>query len=439
MEKAREYYDRIFYLMRGHHSWFNASLPLVASENVTSPAVREALISDLGNRYAEGWPGERVYAGLKYIDQIELLCIEEAKRLFGAEFADVRPISGVTANLAVYTAFSKPNDRMLALSIPNGGHISHGKQEMGGSAGAVHGLRIEPFPFEIDEMNIDVDQTKKLVAGMVHRELDSPKIAMFGASVFLFPHPVRELADFFHDFNVIVCYDAAHVAGLIAGGQFQRPLAEGADAMTLSTHKTLPGPQHGAILSFDKFAPQIKRATFPGVVSNHHIHEVAALAIALAEMMEFGKEYAAQVVRNAKALAQALNEAGFLVLGEKNGFTDSHMVLVDVSKFMGGHEAEKRLEDSNIIVNRNLLPYDIKMGRHFQNPGGIRLGSSEVTRLGMLESEMKVIADLLKRLIIDGESVESVRGKVATFRKDFQTIHYCFDNTAEAYKYIPIH
>ena len=438
MEKAREYYDRIFYLLREHQNWFGANIPLIASENVPSPAVREAMTSDVGNRYAEGWPGERVYAGLKFVDQIELLCIEAAKKLFNVEFADVRPISGTVANLAIYTAFANPNDRMLALSIPNGGHISMGRREIGGTAGAVHGLRVEPFPFDIDEMNIDVDQTKRLVTSMVRKEYDSPKIAMFGASVFLFPHPVRELADFFHDIGAYVCYDAAHVAGLIAGGCFQQPLHEGADAMSLSTHKTLPGPQHGAVLSFDKYAPQIKKATFPGVVSNHHLHHVAGFAVTLAEMMAFGKEYASQVTRNAKALAQAMNESGFLVLGEKNGFTESHIVLMDVSKNGGGHPVEKKLEEANIIVNRNLLPYDIKMGRHFENPGGVRLGVSEVTRLGMMESEMKEITDFFKRLIINGENAEKVREDVLVFRKDFQKVHYCFDNAADAYKYVSV-
>ena len=238
--------------------------------------------------------------------------------------------------------------------------------------------------------------------------------------------------------DVYVCYDAAHVAGLIAGGYFQRPLHEGADAMSLSTHKTLPGPQHGAILSWDKYAPQIKKATFPGVVSNHHLHHVAGFAVALAEMMAFGREYVRQVIKNAKALAQAMSEAGFLVLGERHGFTESHMVLIDVVKNGGGYTVEKKLEEINIIVNRNLLPYDIKMGRHFQNPGGIRLGTSEVTRLGMKESEMIEIANFFKRLLIKGENLETVKNDVLDFRKDFQQVHYCFENATDAYKYIGI-
>ena len=197
--KAR--YDEVFKLLKKHHEWFASSIPLIASENVPSPAVREAFISDLGNRYAEGWPGERVYAGCSLaIDPIELICIELAKELFKAEFVDVRPVSGVCANLSVYSAFTNPNDRLLALAIPSGGHISSGRKDFSGTAGLVHGLRVDYFVFDKDEMNIDVDKTKEKVKKMIEDERDPPKMAMFGGSLFLFPHPVRELADFLKSF-----------------------------------------------------------------------------------------------------------------------------------------------------------------------------------------------------------------------------------------------
>jgi glycine hydroxymethyltransferase len=410
---------------------------LIASENIPSPAVREAIISDFGNRYAEGWPGERVYAGCIYIDQVELLCIDLAKKLFKAEFADVRPVSGVCANLVVYTAFTSPGDIMLALSIPRGGHISTGKLELGGTAGAVHGLVVEYFPYNIDELNIDVDETKSKVEKMV-KEGKTPKLIMFGASVFPFPHPVKELSDFFHEIGAIVCYDAAHVAGLIAGGQFQDPLREGADVMTLSTHKTLPGPQGGMVLSWEKYADKIKKATFPGNVSNHHLHHVAGKAVALAEMMAFGKEYAQQIIKNSKALGQALYERGFKVLGEKKGFTESHVLLIDITEYGDGGTIEKTLEKSNIILNRNLLPYDLKFGRHFEAPGGIRCGTAECTRLGMKESDMEYIAELMARVVIKKEDPEKVKKDVIEFRKNFQKVHYAFDTARDAYEYIRI-
>lgn len=430
-------YDSIFHLLEQHHKWFQESIPLIASENIPSPAVREALMTDFGNRYAEGWPGERVYAGCRFIDQVEFKCIELMKRLFNAEFVDVRPISGVVSNLVVYTAFTEPGDNIMALSIPCGGHITTGKKELGGTAGAVRGLIVEYLPLDYKELNIDVEKAKEKIRKLAD-DGKPPKLVMFGASVFPFPHPVKELTETIHSVGGTVGYDAAHVAGLIAGAQFQDPLREGADVVSLSTHKTFFGPQHGGVLSWEKNADKIKRATFPGMVSNHHLHAVAGVTIACAEMLAFGKEYASQIVRNAKALAQALFERGFNVLAEHKGFTQSHVILIDITKHGDGGTIEETLEKANIIINRNLLPWDIKEGRHFMHPGGIRMGVSEVTRLGMKESEMSEIAEFVKRVIIDKESVEKVKEDVAAFRKDYQKVHYCFENSTEAYEYIKI-
>ncbi len=437
MSSPKESYDKIFQLLQQHHKWFSESIPLIASENVASAAVREAVMSDFGNRYAEGWPGERVYAGCVYIDQVELLCIDLAKKLFQAEFVDVRPVSGVCANLVVYSAFANPGDTMMSLAIPNGGHISTGKVELGGTAGAVRGLKIEYFPFNADEMNIDIDKTIAKVERMA-KESNSPKIAMFGASVFPFPHPVKELADTFHNVGTTICYDSAHVSGLIANGKFQDPLREGADAVTLSTHKTLPGPQGGMVISWDKFADKIKRATFPGCVSNHHLHTVAAKAVALAEMHTFGKKYAEQIIRNAKALGQALFERGFKVLGEKKGFTQSHVLIIDITQYGDGRTIEKNLEQANIILNRNLLPYDLKFNRHFEAPGGIRCGTAECTRLGMTEKNMNDVADLIARVVVKREAPAQVKKDVIEFRRNFQKVHFAFDTARDAYDYIKI-
>jgi glycine hydroxymethyltransferase len=191
-------------------------------------------------------------------------------------------------------------------------------------------------------------------------------------------------------------------------------------------------------VSWEKNAEKLKKATFPGMVSNHHLNAVAGLTIACAEMLEFGKEYAGQVVRNAKALAQALYEKGFNVLAEHKGFTQSHVILIDITKLGDGGTIEETLEKANVIINRNLLPWDIKEGRHFMHPGGIRMGVSEVTRIGMKESEMGTIAEFIKRVIIDKEPVEKVGTDVAEFRKEYQKVQYCFENTTEAYKYIRI-
>src|SRR5216683_1256900 len=332
--QPRESYQRVFELLQAHHEWFSGALPLIASENIPSPAVKEAILSD---------------------------------------FANVRPISGVCANLVAYTTFTTPGDTMIALAIPAGGHISMGRKEFGGTAGSVRGLNVEYFPFDTEEMNIDIDATEKKIRKLA-AEGKTPTLAMFGGSVLPFPHPIKELAPVLREHGTKTCYDAAHVAGLVAGHQFQDPMHEGVDAMTCSTHKTLPGPQGGLILSHPENAEKIKKATFPGNVSNHHLHHLAGKAIMFAEMLAYGKEYAAQIVKNSKALAQALHELGFKVLGEKKGFTKSHLLVAEITKYGDGKTIEKKLEDANIILNRNLLPYDIKEGRHFEAPGGIRAG-----------------------------------------------------------------
>jgi glycine hydroxymethyltransferase len=424
MPQREKLFDHVIDLVKKHEAWFSESLPLIASENVASRAVREVLASDLGHRYAEGWPGERLYAGCKFIDEIELIAIDLAKKLFKAEFADVRPVSGACANLAVYSAISNPGDLMMALSIPNGGHISAGKKEFSGTAGLVHGLDVDYFAFDRETMNIDVDETKKKLQDMKNKSR-VPRIVMFGGSLFLFPHPVGELVDFLHEIGAVVCYDAAHVAGLIAGGEFQNPLSEGADIMSFSTHKTLFGPQGGTIVSRTEYSENLKKAVFPGTSSNHHLHSVAGKALAFAEFLKYGRSYAKDVVVNAESLAERLAELGERVLGEKEGYTKSHQVALDVTEYGDGGEIEKKLELMNVIVNRQLLPGDLQAGRHYTNPGGIRLGVSELTRLGMNKSEMKEVAEILHVALSTGKSKE-VRRRVRNLRKDHQKVHYTF-------------
>ena len=437
MASNKESYDKIFTKLKEHHSWFENSIPLIASENIPSPAVREAIISDFGNRYAEGWPGERVYAGCVYIDDVEFECMRLAKKLFAAEFADVRPISGVVSNLIIYSAFSNPGDTMLAPSIPAGGHISHGKKEHFGTAGLVHGLNIEFYPFDATEMTIDVEKTKAKVQEL-EKQGKLPKIAMFGGSLFLFPHPVKDLADFLKSYGMHINYDAAHVAGLIAGKKFQDPLREGADTMTMSTHKTLFGPQGGLVLGSEQHQEIIKKATFPGLTSSHHINNMAGKAIAFAEALEFGQDYASLVIKNAKAFAQALSNVGFDVLGEKRGFTESHQVAVNVLDYSDGGVVEANLEKANIIVNRQLIPGDIKAGRNYFHPSGIRLGVSEITRLGMDKNQMQEIAEMIKKIVIDKKDPKIVRDSVIELRKKYQKVKFCFDDKLGAYEYVKL-
>ncbi len=406
-----------------HHAWFSQSLPMIASENVISPLAREMLLSDFGDRYAEGLPGERYYQGNVYVDEVERRVTALAQRLFRCRHADVRPISGTVANLAVYYALLEPGDIMTSVALSHGAHISSAKF---GAAG-MRGVNNVNYPFDLERMNIDVDGTATLIKQV------RPKVAMFGQSVYLFPTPLKELRDAFQEADCRVWYDGAHVMGLIAGGVFQDPLREGADVITGSTHKTLPGPQHGILLSDsddEKFVKRLLKGVFPGVVSNHHLHAMAALGVTLAEHLEFGRDYAAQIVRNSKALGQALHERGFRVLAEKHGFTESHALAVDVSAQGGGAKVSLDLEKANIITNKNLLPWDTSSVK----PSGVRVGTQELTRLGMRQAQMAEVADLMARVAIQGEDPATVAKDVAALRRDFNTVHYCFEPGVEAHR-----
>lgn len=420
MVKNEEYAHEIKEITKKHHEWMRNSLNLIASENITSLSVREALSSDLSHRYAEGLPCERLYEGCQYIDSVENLTISLSKRLFKAEHVNVQPISGVVANMASFFALAQHGDGMMALNVPVGGHISHANV----SAAGIRGLEVIPHPFDEKKMNIDPDAMKRKILA------EKPKIVLLGGSLFLFPHPVEEAREAADEVGAYVMYDGAHVLGLIAGGKFQDPLAEGADLLVGSTHKTLPGPQGGIILCRDELKDKVDEAVFPGVVSNHHLHHLAALGISLAEMLEFGQDYADQIIKNAKALAQYLHEIGFKVLCEDLGFTESHQVAMDVSEIGKASQMAKSLEANNIILNKNLLPWD-DVNRS-DDPSGIRVGTQELTRRGLKEKDMAVVAEFIKKVAIDGKNVKS---DVSEFIRPFNEVHYAFRGEG-AYDYV---
>jgi glycine hydroxymethyltransferase len=406
--------------VRRHHELFMHALPLIASENITSNTVRTLLASDLSHRYAEGDVGSRYYQGCTYIDVVEEKAIRYAAELFQAEHVNVKPISGVTANIAAIFALTRPRDRMMALAIPNGGHISHSKH----SIPAMRDLELVTFPFDRREMNIDV---AKMQAEIKQKK---PALLLFGASLFLFPHPLAEAREAADEVGATIVYDGSHVMGLIAGKRFQDPLREGADVVAGSTHKTFPGPQGAIILCRSEFKEKIDLAVFPGTVSNHHLHHVAGLAVTLAEMQAFGEAYAAQTIANAKVLAQALYESGFAVLCEHKGFTESHQIAIDVRALGGGATVAQQLERAQIIINKNLLPPD----KDPDWPSGIRLGVQELTRLGMKESEMKAVAELITRVVMKNADIRRITEEVRAFRQEYQTVQYCYDGR-DAYKF----
>lgn len=397
---------------------------MIASENVTSLAVRNAVASDFGHRYAEGLLGgrdseglqifERFYQGTRFFDDIESIAMKLTEELFSAEHANLVPISGAVANLVAYSALAKYGDTVSGLSIMCGGHISHTHISTAG----VMGLKDFPYPFDNKEMNIDVDRAKKAVLEK------KPRLMILGGSLFLFPHPVEEMREVADEVDAYIMYDGAHVSGLIAGGKFQNPLKEGVDILTSSTHKTFPGPQGGMVMCKSYLKEKVDNSAFPGLMSNHHLHHVAGYAIAAAEMKKFGKAYAKQIVKNAKALAQALNERGFNMLCEHKGFTESHQVVMDVSNIGHASEIAQNFESANMIVNKNLLPWDSL--ERTKDPSGVRIGVQEITRFGMKEGEMEQIAELMKKIALEGSDTENVKNEVVELKKNFTEIGFSF-------------
>ena len=407
------------------------TINLIASENTPSEAVRRVQNSDFMGRYAEGHPNKgdkvnRYYQGTRYIDEIETMARQEILDLFGAKQADVRPISGNAANTAIALGFLRGGDTIIANSTDAGGHISHGAvgvfgrriQNRGQSLkpGSPNSINLHYLPLTPDHYHVDAGKTIELIDQL------SPQLVIMGKSLFLFPEPVSEVAAYCKTRDVPLLYDGAHVLGLIAGGQFQSPLHEGATWMTGSTHKTFPGPQRGVILgnmdaeTEKKYWPAADRGVFPGSSSNHHLHSLPALVVATREMKKFGREYAAQIVRNAQALGSSLDELGTPVEARDFGYTRSHMIAVNVSQWGGGVEVAKRLEANDIIVNYNMIPGDTDP----RNPSGLRIGVLEMTRFGMDERAMGELA----QLIHDAIRSKDVKPQVNALRGRFVEMKY---------------
>tara|TARA_Y100001978_G_scaffold24190_1_gene20512 strand:- start:5825 stop:7138 length:1314 start_codon:yes stop_codon:yes gene_type:complete len=397
---------------------YRDGLGMIASENIVSPAVRDIVVSDLHGRYAEGLPGKRYYQGCEDFDTIEALGIELAREVFGASFANIQSISGTVSNIGALKALAKPGDNITAVSTADGGHISHARM---GAVG-LRDLTLTTYPWDEDRMEPDVDAACKTI-----REVE-PKVALFGQSVFLFPTPMKEMAAAAKEVGASVMYDGAHVLGLIAGGQFQDPLREGADVMTGSSHKTFPGPQGGFLLSSSEdpaFHRKLNNAMFPGVCSSYHLHHVAGKVMALAEFKEYGAAYAKDIVANAQAFAAALAGEGFDVLAESRGYTASHQVLTRHGELDSGAgaKAAQKLEQAGIITNMNMLPGDTKA----LAPSGLRLGVQELTRVGFTTDDMEDVAKFYARVLLHDEDPARVKTDVNQLKSEHQIIRYCFN------------
>jgi len=413
---------------------------LIASEGMKSPAVREilSLTQDLESRYAEGENDikghveKRHYQGQEYITKIENSAADLMKNLFGYNWVDVRLVSGTHANLATFKGISMAtkNSRMVVAPLSAGAHMSH---DYTGLAGKVIGLETIDHAYDMDSMNIDPDKSAVIIRAA------KPGIVTFGGSVFLFPHPLKELSKVAKEMGAYVVYDGAHVLGLIAGGEFQHPLEEGADFITASTHKTFPGPQGGVILAnaeserMEKGIRNVQYAVFPLTTSNTHLARLPALGLTALEMKVFGAELARQTIKNAQTAGEYLFENGVKVLGEKGGFTKSHQIVADVRKYGGGKKVAENLEEANIILNKNLLPYDDQNNK--EDPSGIRIGFQEVTRRGFREDDIKHLCDLMLNVIKGKKAPSEVRKDVMALRRNFEGIKYGFQSLEEATKY----
>jgi glycine hydroxymethyltransferase len=419
-ESGQEMQEAVIAAVKRNERWRGEQcLNLLAPEAPTSPTVRALLSAEVGTRAAEGHIGSvnRWFAGTQHIDEIEALCVELLKRVFRARYADHRLVASMIGNLTVYTALTDPGDVIMSIAQPFGSHSSN---RLDGPAG-VRGLKIVDVPMDPTELAVDLDVFRKTAP------LVRPTLVALGASMTLFPFPLHEMSELIADWGGKIFFDGAHQIGLIAGGQFQDPLREGAVVMTGSAGKTFSGPQSGIIVWDDPhLTPALTHAIFPVLAATHQVNRVAALAVAAAEMLEFGPTYMAQIVRNAQALGAALAQRGIPVLGAHKGYTRTHQVIADVQAFGGGLDVAHRLARANMVTNKNLLPSDTPEA--WDRPGGLRMGTIEVTRLGMHEPEMAMIAEFMARVLVEQESPEAVIEDVIAFRQSYQTLYYNFDH-----------
>ena len=353
------------------------SIELIASENLTSRAVMACMGSALTNKYAEGLPGRRYYGGCEAVDEIERIAIARAKALFGAEFVNVQPHSGTQANLAVYQALLRPNDTILAMRLSDGGHLSHGSAV--NASGKLY--RVVSYGVDPATGRIDYDEVERLA------QRHHPKLIVAGASAYPRRIDFARFADIAHACGAYFMVDMAHIAGLVAGGQHPSPIPY-ADVVTTTTHKTLRGPRGGVIMGKAELEKKLNSAVFPGTQGGPLMHVIAAKAVCFGEALkpEF-RAYAAQVVKNAAALAQALQKRGFPLV---SGGTDNHLMLVDLRPLgLTGLELQTRLDENHITINKNALPDDTFPPSVC---GGVRIGTPAVTTRGMGEREMETLA-----------------------------------------------
>jgi glycine hydroxymethyltransferase len=399
-------------LLCDHERYRRTCINLIASENVQSPQVKELFLTDLAQRYGN-YPGRdahaRKYRGNRYIETIEEWVAQLAKETFDAPYVELRALSGHIAGCAVMMGIASPGDLVLELGPEHGGHCMAKKML---ASGLVQ-LRVHSLPFDPNRYNVHIDRTIQML-----REY-RPRLVILGSSNFLFPHPVAEIAEELQTFpETVLIYDGSHVMGMIAAGIFQDPLGEGAQVMFGSTHKTLAGPQGGIILSISEpLMTRISNSVYPALISNHHLARLPALGVALLEIQEYGETYLRQTVANARALAEGIQRRGVVVVAAKQGFTQSHTILMQVPNGATGGEIADRLEGAGIITTPVALPCEL--GRF-----GIRLGTQELTRYGARESDMEALAKLIVAVVRGQAEPAALRSSVQEYAAHFHSMRF---------------
>jgi len=399
---------QVYTIIQAEEKRQKEGLELIASENYVSQAVLETMGTVLTNKYSEGYPGKRYYGGNEVIDQVETVAIERATKLFGAEHTNVQPLSGGPANLCVYLALLKPGDKVLGLSLDQGGHLSHG-HPMNFS-----GILYNIVPYFVDKKTerVDMDEVERIAMK------EKPQMILAGFSAYSRDFDWKRFAKIAKKVGALTFADIAHIAGLIAGKQIESPVPY-FDVVSTTTHKTLRGPRGGMIMCREEFAKAIDRAVFPGVQGGPHDHINAAKAVAFGEALKPSfQTYAKQVITNAKALAKEMQTKGYRVV---SGGTDNHLMLIDMfgSKGITGKEAEKALEHVGISINKNMVPYDV---RKPMDPSGVRLGTAAITTRKLKEKHMVIVADLIDRTLQvkdDEKALAKMKKEVREFSVKF--------------------
>ena len=408
--------SKAFGLIEAHEQLMDQqSIVLYAGTNVINPKVAKMLSSSIGSRTSLGYPGAKYNKGMEHADQLEIILMSLMCQLFKAKYVEYRVPSGSIANLCAYMATTKPGDKIMAFSDAAAGHVTH---HVEGAAG-LYGLEIHEVPFDYSQMDVDTES-------LLHKAKKvRPKLIIMAGSMCLFPYSLKEVRKVADEVGAWILYDAAHMGGLIAGGEFQQPLKEGADLITGSTYKSFGGPPSGMVLTNSaELAERLDKIAFPGLTANFDLSRVAAMVIAVLDLLTHGQEYAKMCIANAKALAESLHAGGcevFQVSGK--GFTNSQHVALPSATYGGGDTACKLLEKANLLTSGIALPLPVVLGDF----NAMRLGTQEITRWGMRPENMETVASFFCRVLVQQEKPKKLRSEVIEFRKAFQQLHYIRD------------